>query len=111
VKLPAGTTIISGQLPHSLNVSFGFNACSASSDSTELAPGVGAKGAGVGVTAGDFGRTGTGAGATGFGGEIDVRGVKTKADKIIAPVIATPIKESITGVSIDCRPVDRGSTG
>jgi len=30
---------------------------------------------------------------TGFGGEIGVRGVKTKADKIIAPVIATPIKE------------------
>jgi hypothetical protein len=110
VKLPAGTTIISGQLPHSLNVAFGFNACSVSSDSTELVPGVGAKGTGDGVTAGGFGRTGTGC-ATGFGGEIGVRGVKTKADKIIAPVIATPIKESITGVSIDCRPVGRGSTG
>jgi hypothetical protein len=111
VKLPAGTTIISGQLPHSLNVSFGFNACSVSGDSTELAPGVGAKGTGDGVTAGGFGRTGTGAGAKGLGGEIGVGGVKIKAYKIIAPVIATPIKESITGVSIDCRPAGRDSTG
>jgi hypothetical protein len=29
VKLPAGTTTISGQLAHSLNVSFGFSARSA----------------------------------------------------------------------------------
>jgi hypothetical protein len=27
VKLPAGTTIICGQFAHSLNVSFGLNAC------------------------------------------------------------------------------------
>jgi hypothetical protein len=28
MKLPAGTTIISGQFAHSLNVSFGFSAVS-----------------------------------------------------------------------------------
>jgi hypothetical protein len=39
VKLPAGTTTISGQLAHSLNVSFGFSARSRSSDSGTLVAG------------------------------------------------------------------------
>jgi len=60
VKLPAGTTIISGQFAHSLNVSFGFSAFSCIGDSG--AASVDAAGAGVGVTwAGGVWTTGPGA--------------------------------------------------
>src|SRR5436190_22923272 len=46
VKLPAGTTIISGQFAHSLNVSFGFSAFSCIGDSGAASVDV----AGAGVT-------------------------------------------------------------
>src|SRR5262249_60288031 len=48
MKLPAGTTIITGQFAHSLNVAFGLSAFSCIGDSG--AASVDAAGAGVGVT-------------------------------------------------------------
>jgi hypothetical protein len=47
MKLPGGTTIISGQFAHSLNVSFGFSTFSCIGDSGEVS--VDTAGAAVGV--------------------------------------------------------------
>ncbi len=59
MKLPAGTTTISGQFAHSLNVSFAFSAFSCIGDSG--AASVDVAGAGVGVNWGAVWATGPGA--------------------------------------------------